>query len=129
MKKMKKLKKTNKMNNSKWFISLATSDYGGGCEDGTVFDSFDELASDGLEYLKEEIDEWKDISEDAEDDDFDNEGFEDLENSVKDVFNKLLSDARKNPNKAHSYSFGPVDGDDTYLIIRPATESDIKYYS
>ena len=118
-----------KKQNTKWFLCLGVCDYGGGCDDGIVYSNLDELAKKGLKYLKKEISTWKRISKMATNpEDFDSVGFDDLTTNVEDVLKELVVKAKKHAIE-HEYSFGSVDGnDDTYLMIRPATESDIRCF-
>ena len=111
----------------KWFLCLGVCDYGGGCDDGIVYPSIDDLAKKGLKYLKKEISTWKRVAKDAEGpEDFDYDGFDDLSANIADVFKDLVAKARKHLAE-HRHSFGSIDGNyDTYLMIRPATESEIK---
>ena len=114
----------------KWYLSLATSDYGGGCDEGRIFDSLDEVLADGPSYIHEEFAGWREAELDSCDDEETAQIKADFKKAmskdIKAIVNGLVEKAKAKPDDEHAYSFGSISYEDECLImLRKATQFDI----
>jgi len=115
----------------KWYLSLATSDYGGGSDEGQIFDSLDEVLADGPSYIHDEFAGWRESELDCCDDEEETEqtkaDFEiAMSSSFKTIIGQLVKNAKKKPDSEHTYSFGSIGcADDCWIVLRKATQFDI----
>lgn len=114
----------------KWYLSLATSDYGGGSDEGKVFDSLDEVLADGPSYIHDEFADWRESELDTCDDEETEQIEIDFEKAMskdlKTIVSGLVKDAKKKPDSEHTYTFGPIGcADDCWIVLRKATQFDI----
>jgi len=116
---------------SKWFFGLNTSDYGGGCDEGVIYDNLDAIACNGADYIRDELHSWQEEeTEGLEDDEAGNEGFENaLSKNIESIVKTLVDNAKAKPDECHTFTFGAIgSADDAFIIIRPADEDDIEIY-
>lgn len=114
----------------KWYLSLATSDYGGGSDEGQIFDSLDEVLADGPSYIHDEFAGWRESELDCCDDDETKQIKADFKKAMskdfKTIVSGLVKDAKKKPDSEHTYEFGSVGcADDCWIVLRKATQFDI----
>lgn len=123
---MKSDKKT-----SKWYLSLATSDYGGGCDEGVIYDSLDEVLKNGAYYIQNEASAWYEGESEDDPDEVDDQGFRNLlKQNFIEIIKNLVDDAKNDPTTVHIHSFGPMIEciDDVYIVLREATEFDVECF-
>jgi hypothetical protein len=111
----------------KWYLSLATDDYGGGCDEGDIFDSLDKVLANGAYYIKNKVNDWYQCESEVNPDEVDEHGFNELlKQNFKEIIKHLVDLAKNAPAHTHTYSFGPMIDcvNNVRIVLRKATESD-----
>lgn len=117
----------------KWYLSLATSDYGGGSDEGQIFDSLDEVLADGPSYIHDEFAGWRENELDSCDDEETEQIKADFKKAMskdlKAIVSGLVEKTKAEPDVEHTYSFGSISyEDDCFIVLRKATQFDIECF-